>query len=58
MGYTVASVRLSDGRKFDQVVIDSGILSRVRGLSDVPFSEREISEIKPTHEKWDWSENP
>ena len=51
MGYTVASVALKDGRKFDQVVIDSGRLARVRGLADIPFRELDIAAIKATHEK-------
>lgn len=58
MGYTVASVTLKDGRKFDQVVIDSGWLARVRGLANVPFRETDIASIKATHEKWDWNEKP
>ena len=58
MGYTIVRVVLPDGRKFEQAVIDSGWLARVRGLSDVPFSEGEISEIIPTHEKRDWQESP
>lgn len=58
MGYTVISVTLNDGRRFDQAVVDSGYLSRVRGRPDVPFCESDIAKIEPTHEKWDWTENP
>lgn len=58
MGYTVASVTLKDGRKFDQVIIDSGRLARVRGLPDVPIRESDIAAIKATHDKWDWIERP
>jgi hypothetical protein len=58
MGYTIASVTLRDGRRFGQVVIDSGILSRVRGRPDIPFSEDDIAEITSTHERWDWKETP
>lgn len=58
MGYTVVRVTLMDGRKFEQVVIDSGYLSRVRGLPDVPFSEEDIAKIESTHEKWNWDETP
>lgn len=54
MGYWVASVFLSDGRKFDQVVIDSGCITRVRGFEEIPFVEPEIAEIKVTHDKWNW----
>ena len=58
MGYTVASITLKDGRRFDQVVINSGSLSRVRGHPDVPFRECDIAAITATHEKWDWNEKP
>ena len=55
MGYTVVSVTLRDGRHFDQAVVDSGYLARVRGLAEVPFTEDDIAEITATHAKWDWS---
>jgi hypothetical protein len=58
MGYTVVSIALADGRRFDQVLIDSGYLSRVRGLPNVPFSENDITEMKQTDAKWNWGENP
>jgi hypothetical protein len=58
MGYTVVSIALADGRRFDQVLIDSGYLTRVRGLNNVPFSEVDITEIKQTDVKWNWGENP
>jgi hypothetical protein len=56
MGYQVVSVFLTDGRKFDQVIIDSGHITRVRGHKEVPFDESEIAEIKVTHDKWNWKE--
>jgi hypothetical protein len=58
MGYTVVSITLITGEVFPQVVIDSGVLARVRGLPTVPFSEDEILSVKQTDEKWDWSETP
>ena len=58
MGYTVVSVTLNDGRKFDQVVIDSGFLARVRGFTEIPFKENDITAITPTHDKWDWEQSP
>jgi hypothetical protein len=58
MGYVVVSVALTDGRRYSQVLIDSGFLSRVRGLPNVPFAESDIAEIKQTDAKWDWNEEP
>ena len=56
MGYQVASALLTDGRKFDQVVIDSGYITQVRGYQEIPFAESEIAKIKITHDKWNWKE--
>jgi hypothetical protein len=58
MGYTVATVKLREGRIFEQVIIEAGRLTRVRGLPTVPFTEHEIAEITPTHETWDWTDIP
>jgi hypothetical protein len=58
MGYTVVSIRLHDGREFKQAVIDSGRLTRIRGSLDIPFTEADIADIRPTHEKWDWKSDP
>jgi hypothetical protein len=58
MGYTVVRIVLNDGRVFEQVVIDSGHLTRIRGIHDVPFKEEDIAEITATHAKWDWNESP
>lgn len=58
MGYTVVSLALRDGRRFDQAIIDSGWLSRIRGLPDIPFTEDDITDIQASHEKRAWSETP
>ena len=58
MGYTVVSITLKDGRTFNQAVIDTGYLCRIRGLFDVPFAEEDIVEIKQTNATWNWNENP
>jgi hypothetical protein len=54
MGYQIASIVLKDGRRFDQVVIDSGFITRVKGMETIPFSEDDIREIILTHDKWDF----
>jgi hypothetical protein len=58
MGYTIVAVRLRDGRKFEQAITDSGHLTKVRGLPEVPFKEEDIVDITVNHLKWDWSETP
>jgi glyoxylase-like metal-dependent hydrolase (beta-lactamase superfamily II) len=54
MRYQVVSVWLRDGRCFEQVVIDSGYITRVRGFADIPFDPLHITRIVVTHAKWDW----
>jgi len=55
MGYQVASITLKDGRRFDQVVIVGGYITRIKGIKDIPFSEDEIADIVVTHDKWDFN---
>jgi hypothetical protein len=57
MGYTVVKITLNDGRAYQQAVIDSGYVARVRGCRDVPFTEAEINAIEPTHQKWRWDDS-
>ena len=58
MGYVVVSVALTEGRNYPQVLIDSGILSRIRGLPNIPFADDDIAEIKRTDAQWNWDEIP
>jgi hypothetical protein len=55
IGYQVVSIVLKDGKKFDQVVIVEGRITRIRGLGDIPFSEEQIAQIILTHDKWDFN---
>jgi hypothetical protein len=58
MGYSVVRVTLHDRRIFQQVIVDSGTLTRVRGLPGIPFTEDDIADVEVTHDKWDWKEVP
>ena len=51
---------MRDGRRYPQVLIDSGylIISRVRDLPHIPFAEDDVAEIKQTDAKWNWDETP
>lgn len=57
MGYHIVTVILKDGRRYDQVVINSGYVTRVRNFSAIPFAEDEIAEIAVTHDKWDFNQD-
>ena len=54
MGYQIISVIKTNGTRYDQVVVDSGYITRVRGFNEIPFTEDEIQEIIVTHDKWDF----
>ncbi len=54
MGYHIVSVIKKNGTRYDQVVIDSGYITRVQGFNEIPFTEDEIQEIIMTHDKWDF----
>jgi hypothetical protein len=51
MSYQVASVILTDGRRFDKVVIVGGYITKVGDSSVVPFKEGEIADIVVNHGK-------
>jgi hypothetical protein len=51
MGYTIVSVMLTDGRRFDRVYVIGGTISEVDGSTLIPFSESEIAEFIVTHDK-------
>ena len=55
MSYQIASVKLNDGTRFDQVVIVDGAITKIRGRDDIPFGEESISQIIVTHDKWDFN---
>jgi hypothetical protein len=54
MGYQIVSVILRNGKRFDQVIVDSGYITRIRGFNEIPFTADEIQEMIVTHDKWDF----
>ena len=58
MGYQIVTVRLRDGRKYKQTIVDSGYITRVRGMDHIPFTDEDIVEIIVTHDKWDFRTEP
>ena len=49
MGFQVVSIHLSDGRMFEDVVIDSGYITRIGHSLNIPFVEADIEKITVTH---------
>jgi hypothetical protein len=56
MGYQIVSVDLTDGRRFDQVVVVEGRITEVRGLREIPFTADDIANVVLTHDKWNFDE--
>ena len=53
MGYQVISVTLNDGRSIEDIaVVESHIISEVRGQIDVSFDPNDITAVQVTHRKW------
>jgi hypothetical protein len=51
MGYWICSVNLTDGRRYDRVVVVGGVVTSVDGLNEIPFTESDIAEFVVTHDK-------
>lgn len=51
MGYQICEVFLTDGRHFDGVVIVGGIVTEVAGQMEIPFTDKQIADIRVTHGK-------
>lgn len=45
MGYQIATVVLRDGRRFNDVLIQDGLITRIKDLRIIPFTESEIVDI-------------
>jgi hypothetical protein len=54
MGYWVVSAVLKDGRQYDQVIVNSGYVTRVRNYRAIPFTEPDVDRFIVTHAKWDF----
>ena len=54
MGYQIVTIILHNGIRYNQVVIDSGIITRIRNFDQIPFQEKDIAQIVITHDKWNW----
>lgn len=55
MGYQVATVTLRDGTQWQQVLIEEGHITRIRGQTSIPFQAEDITDIRVTHDRWDFA---
>jgi hypothetical protein len=45
MGYVIVSVILKDGRRFDRVCVDGGVITKIGESTTIPFAEADIAEL-------------
>jgi hypothetical protein len=50
IGYQVVSIILKDDRRYDRVVIDSGFVTKVKGMHEIPFKEEDVHKILVIHD--------
>ena len=62
MGFQIVTIHLCDGRVFEDVVIDSGHITRIGYSLNIPFTEADIEKITVTHgsnlRRGFWNEPP
>lgn len=46
MGYVIVNVVLKDGRRFERVCVDSGVIVKIGDSKIIPFTEADIAEFK------------
>jgi len=54
MGYKVVSVRLLDGRSFEQAVVSEGHIIEVRGYHEIPFQPEDVASVSVNHKRWNF----
>jgi hypothetical protein len=54
IGYQVVSVKLKDGRCFDQVVASEGCIIQVPGHEIVLFVSDEVASVSVNHKRWNF----
>jgi|HubBroStandDraft_1064217.scaffolds.fasta_scaffold346008_2 hypothetical protein len=53
-GYKFVSVKLNDGRTFEQAIESEGCIIQVKGQKDIPFTEQEVESVQATSKKWNF----
>ena len=49
MGYQIATIILRDGRRFPKALIIGGLITEIKNVEGIPFTEAEIEDIVVTH---------
>jgi hypothetical protein len=54
IGYKVVSVKLKDGRRFEQVVVSECCIIEVRGYEEIPFAPDDVAFVSVNHKHWNF----
>ncbi|MGB9435272.1 MAG: hypothetical protein WBQ89_23700 [Candidatus Acidiferrum sp.] len=54
LGYQFVSVKLKDGRYFEQAVASEGCIIQVKGQKDIPFTEAEVDSVEINDKPWNF----
>ncbi len=53
-GFQIVTIMLINNEVYEQVLINSGYITTVRGYKIIPFNENQIAGIVLTHDIWNW----
>jgi hypothetical protein len=54
LGYQFVSVKLKDGRLFEQAVASEGCIIQVKGHKDIPFAEIDVESVEVSNKPWNF----
>jgi hypothetical protein len=58
LGYQFVSVKLKDGRYFEQAVASEGCLIQIKDHKDIPFTETEVDSVELSDKPWNFRRRP
>jgi len=56
LGYQFVSVRLKNGKHFEQAVVSEGHIIQVKGYREVPFSAEDLESVTVTGKRWNFQQ--
>lgn len=58
LGYRFVSVKLKDGRVFEQAIESEGCIIQVKGQRSIPFTEAEVETVEASEKAWNFRRRP
>jgi hypothetical protein len=58
LGYQFVSVKLKDGRVFEQAIESEGCIIQVKGHRSIPFTEQDLDSVTATDKSWNFRRSP